>query len=114
MKAFAELAAVKYIIAHAFFGEYDFKQHELYLICENGTQIGISLSAEEQLVYINIPQALVADYLQSDVNKEFPVLDYAINADGNLSAYIENIELDDVKFIQLLDNWANNSAKSVK
>lgn len=49
-----------------------------------------------------------------DANKEFPVLDYAINADGNLSAYIESIALDDVKFIELLDSWASDSGKLAK
>ncbi|RLA22349.1 MAG: hypothetical protein DRQ62_08090 [Gammaproteobacteria bacterium] len=107
MKAFAELATIKYIIAHAFYGEYDFKHQDTYLYCDNGSQIAIAYLDGAQFIQVLIPVNLVEQYLESDINKEFPVLNFDEDKHGNLNAYIEDIDLDDIKFIEMFDQWAN-------
>ena len=108
MKAFAELATIRYIIAHTFYGEYNFKHGETYLFCDNGSQIGIGTAEGDQFVQIFIPFELAEIYLASDINKKFPVLDYDKDKDGNLTAYIDDIDLDDIEFIEMFDTWAND------
>ena len=111
MKAFAELETIKYIVAHAFYGEYNFKQQEVSVVCDNGSQLEITYLAGGQLVQILIPVELVEQYLASKVNKAFPVSGYGKDGAGNLIAYMEGIELDNVKFIEIFDQWANNPRK---
>ena len=109
MKAFAELATIKYIVAHAFYGEYNFKQEEVSLVFDNGSQLEIANLAGGQLVQILIPVELVEQYLVSNVNQESPVSGYGKDATGNLIAYLEDIQLDNVKFIEMFDQWANDT-----
>ncbi|WP_428352975.1 hypothetical protein [Methyloprofundus sp.] len=108
MKAFTAFAIIKYIIAHAFYGEYNFKDGEVYLCCKNGSRIEINSTnqIESQLVQIFIPEQLVEQYLESELYKTFPVLGYNSAKGGDLSAYLK-IDLDNVQFIEMFDKWAN-------